>query len=162
MASFDIVCKIDMGELKNAFNLAEKEIDNRYDFKGSGTKLELGAEEITITAPDEYKMTAALDILRTKMCKRGIGINALEAGDIVPTGNRLLKQNLKLKQGIDKEMGKVINKLVKNSGLKVSSSYMDEKIRITGKQIDDLQAIWAHLKSHKEVPLDLAMENMKR
>lgn len=162
MPSFDLVSKIDMGEMKNAVNMAEKTVQGRYDFKGSQAGFELKDNSIEIKAEDDTKMKAALDILRTTMAKRNIGIKNLEVGDITPSGNRMLKQEIKLKLGIDKEQGKVINKLVKDSKTKVQSSYMDEKIRLTSKSIDELQSVYRMLKEHDDVKLDLQMENMKR
>lgn len=162
MPSFDLVSKLDMGELKNILNMAEKTLQARYDFKGSNAGYELKENSIELRAEDETKMRAALDILRTTMAKRNIGQKSMEAGDIVPSGNRMYKQELKLRMGIDKEQGKVINKLVKDSGTKVTSQYMDEKIRLTSKSIDELQEVYRMLREHDDVKLDLQMENMKR
>ena len=162
MPSFDLVSKLDMGELKNVINQTERQIAGRYDFKGADVRVELKEEIVELWAPDEYKINAVLDILRTNMVKRSIGMNALEPEEPVPTGRNMLKQVLQIKKGIDKEKGKQINKLIKNSGHKVTSAYVEEKIRITGKKIDDLQAIFGMLKGHKDVKLELQMENMKK
>ena len=162
MPSFDLVSKLDMGELKNVINQTERQIAGRYDFKGADVRVELKEEIVELWAPDEYKINAVLDILRTNMVKRSIGMNALEPEEPVPTGRNMLKQILQIKKGIDKEKGKQINKLIKNSGHKVTPAYVDEKIRITGKKIDDLQAIFGMLKGHKDVKLELQMENMKK
>jgi cyclic-di-GMP-binding protein len=161
MPSFDLVSKIDISEFKNAVNQAQREISTRYDFKGSKAAIELFENHVEIKAEDEYKMNATLDILRSKMAKRGVSMNALEPGDIKPHGNMMFKQVLDMKQGIDKEKAKKINKFIKNSGKKVSSQYLDEKIRITGKKIDDLQGIFQELRISDEIGLDLSMENMK-
>ena len=162
MPSFDLVSRLDMGELKNAIDQASREISSRYDFKGSDTKLELKDEFIELHSVDDYKMKAALDILRTKMVKRGLGMKCVDPGDIATSGNQRMKQILTLRNGIDKEQGKVINKIVKSSGLKLTSSYMDEKVRVTGKKIDDLQALFVMVKEDKDVKVDIQMENMKR
>ncbi|MDC0255504.1 YajQ family cyclic di-GMP-binding protein [Bacteriovoracales bacterium] len=162
MPSFDLVSKLDMGELKNVINQTERQIAGRYDFKGADVRVELKEEIVELWAPDEYKINAILDILRTNMVKRSIGMNALEPEEPVPTGRNMLKQILQIKKGIDKEKGKQINKLIKNSGHKVTSAYVEEKIRITGKKIDDLQAIFGMLKDHKDVKLELQIENMKK
>lgn len=162
MASFDLVSKLDMGELKNALEITKKQVLARFDFKGTQTTIELNGEEsIDIVTEDDMRLKAVLDILRTNMGKRGIGVNALESGEKKPTGKQMIKQSLKLRQGIDKDKGRIINKLIKESSLKVTSQYLDDKIRITGKKIDDLQAAFAMLKNHKDVELDLNMENMK-
>lgn len=162
MPSFDLVSTIDMGELKNALNMAEKMVQGRYDFKGSQAGFELKGNSIEIRAEDETKMRAALDILRTSMVKRNIGLKSMETGDIEPSGNRMFKQELKLRMGIDKDQAKVINRLVKDSKTKVTSQYMDEKIRLTSKSIDELQQVYKMLRENDEVKVDLQMENMKR
>ena len=163
MPSFDLVSKLDMGELKNALNMAVKQVTGRYDFKGSKITLELikNDSELEIKAEDDYKLKAALDIFYNQMGKRGLGLKGLEVGEIAPTGNQMLKMVIGIKSGIDKGHGRTINKAIKSSGLKVSSQYLDEKIRITGKKIDDLQATFQMLKTHKDVNIDLKMENMK-
>lgn len=162
MPSFDMVSKLNIGEMKNALLQAQKEIETRYDFKGSDTTIEMKEEDkIEICGEDEYKVKTALDILYTKMGKRGIGLKGIEAGEMIPYGFKRIRQILTIKMGIDKEQAKIINKLIKDSGLKVTTSYMDEKIRVTGKKIDDLQAAFHLAKTHKEVILELQMENMK-
>ena len=162
MPSFDLVSDIDMGELKNAIDQAKREISTRYDFKGSDASVEYEKDKLVIEAANEYQVKASVDILRTKMIKRGIGVKALELDEISPTGNQRFKVEGGFKSGIDKEKGKKINKIIKESKMKVSSAYMDEKIRITGKKIDDLQEVFQMLRTHDDVGLDLQMENMKR
>lgn len=163
MPSFDLISKLDMGELKNAINMANKQIAGRYDFKGSKISLELvkNDSEILIKAEDDYKVSAAQTILYESMGKRGLGLKGLEPGDTSPSGNQMFKKEILVKSGIDKEQGKIINKLIKSSGIKVTSQYLDEKIRVTSKKIDALQETFAMLKKSDEVKIDLAMENMK-
>lgn len=162
MPSFDIVSKVDSGELKNAVLQAQKEIATRFDFKGSKTSIELTSEHIEIKGENEVRVKGALDVLRTKMAKRNVGMRTFDAGEIEASGSQMWKQILKLKQGIDKDQGRIINRLVKESGFKITSSYLDEKIRVQGKKIDELQAFWSYIRGHKEVLVDLQMENMKR
>ena len=162
MPSFDIVSKLDMGELKNAIDQAKREISGRYDFKGGKTSIDLQETAIELLASDDYKIKAALGVLRTKMAKRSIGPRFVEPGDINATGNQMFKQILAIHNGLDKEQGKIINKIVKNSGKKLSSTYMDERVRITGKKIDDLQEIFSIIKEHKDIKVEVQMENMKR
>lgn len=162
MPSFDLVSKTDMMEMKNAVQMAQKEIGARYDFKGSNITLELKDMVIELKAEDDYKMKAALDILRNQLVKRNIGQRCIDPQKIEPSGNRMLKQSINIKNGIEKEKAKEINKIIKDSGLKVSSSIMDDKIRITGKKIDDLQGAFHLLRTHKDVDIELQMENMKR
>jgi len=163
MPSFDLISKLDMGEVKNVVNMAQKQISGRYDFKGSNTSIEMKNDTILeLRAPDDYKIGAALDIFRSNMAKRGLGMKSMEVNDVEPSGNQMYKQTVNIKQGIDKEQAKIINKLVKESNFKVTSQYMDEKIRMTGKKIDDLQGVVAMLRAHDDVKVDLQMENMKR
>lgn len=162
MPSFDLVSKTDMMEMKNALQMAQKEINARYDFKGSDVTLELKETTIELRAEDDYKMKAALEILRNQLVKRNIGQRCIDPQKVEPSGNRMMKQVINIKNGIEKEKAKIINKIIKESGLKVSSSIMDDKIRITGKKIDDLQGAFLMLRSNKEVDIELQMENMKR
>lgn len=162
MPSMDIVSKLDMGEMKNAVNMAIKQINGRYDFKGSNTTVEFKNDsEIELRAPDDYKISAALDILRSCMIKRSIGVKALETSDVQASGNQMFKQTLSLKSGIPKDKAGIINKRVKASGLKLTSATLDDKVRITGKKIDDLQSMFRLLKADSDIDLDLQMENPK-
>jgi uncharacterized protein YajQ (UPF0234 family) len=162
MPSFDLVSKTDMMEMKNAIQMAQKEINARYDFKGSDVSLELKDTTIELKAEDDYKMKAALEILRGQLVKRNIGQRCIDPQKIEPSGNRMMKQTINIKNGIEKEKAKAINKIIKDSGLKVSSSIMDDKIRMTAKKIDDLQGAYLMLRANKEVDIELQMENMKR
>ena len=149
MASFDLVSEVDKGELKNAIDQAQREISTRYDFKGADASISYDKDKLVIEAANEYQIKASVDILRSKMIKRGIGVKALNLEDLKPTGNQRFKIEGSFKSGIDKETGKKINKFIKESKFKITSSYLDEKIRITGKKIDDLQDIMNKLKSEK-------------
>ena len=162
MPSFDLVSKTDMMEMKNAIQMAQKEINARYDFKGSDVSLELKDTTIELKAEDDYKMKAALEILRGQLVKRNIGQRCIDPQKVEPSGNRMMKQTINIKNGIEKEKAKAINKIIKDSGLKVSSSIMDDKIRMTAKKIDDLQEAYQMLRTNKEVDIELQMENMKR
>ena len=162
MPSFDLVSKTDMMEMKNALQMAQKEVNSRYDFKGSDTTFELKENAIELRADDDYKMKAALEILRGQLVKRNIGQRCIDPQKVEASGNRVLKQMINIKNGIDKEKARAINKIIKESGLKVSSSILDDKIRLTGKKIDDLQEAYIKLRTHKEIDIELQMENMKR
>lgn len=162
MPSFDLVSKTDMMEMKNALLMAQKEVNSRYDFKGSDTNFELKETAIELRADDDYKMKAALEILRGQLVKRNIGQRCIDPQKVEPSGNRMMKQMINIKNGIDKEKARTINKIIKESGLKVSSSILDDKIRLTGKKIDDLQDAFQLLRKHKDVDIELQIENMKR
>lgn len=164
MPSFDLVCKLDEMELQNAINLTEKIVSGRFDFKGSDAKAEWKQKEntIEIRAEDETKVKAVLEILRTNMLKRGIGLKGMEESEISATGMKMKKMTIKLSSSIGKDNQKAISKVIKDSGFKGKAQYMDEKYRLESKSIDELQTVFRLLKESKEVKIDLQMENMKR
>ncbi|MDO9182067.1 MAG: YajQ family cyclic di-GMP-binding protein [Bacteriovorax sp.] len=162
MPSFDLVSKTDMMEMKNALQMAQKEVNSRYDFKGSDTNFELKETSIELRADNDYKMKAALEILRGQLVKRNIGQRCIDPQKVEPSGNQMMKQIINIKNGIDKDKARTINKIIKESGLKVSSSILDDKIRLTAKKIDDLQEAFQALRAHKDVDIELQIENMKR
>lgn len=140
MPSFDIVSEIDIQEADNAVNQARKEIEGRYDFKGSQSEVQWDKKEITLIGDDEYKMEAMKSILQTKLHRRGIDIKALKFGDVEPAGGKLLRQKVSLLQGIEREVAKKVLQAVKDSKLKVQGQVVDDKVRITSKSIDELQS----------------------
>lgn len=164
MASFDLVSKIDEMELQNALKNTEKVISGRFDFKGSEAAAEFKEKEkiIEIRAEDEMKVRTVLDILRTNMGKRGIGFRGMKESDILPWGTKHKKMTLTLSSGFDKDAQKLVNRLIKESGFKGKSQYMDEKFRLESKSIDELQSLFQFLRTHKDMTLELHMENMKR
>jgi uncharacterized protein YajQ (UPF0234 family) len=162
MPSFDLISALDIGELKNVLNMAQKQISGRYDFKGSKCSIELKNEkELEVLAETEMRIEAAMSIFYGCMSKRGLGLKCLDVQKMIPTGNQMYKQSIILNSGISKENGKVINKLIKESNLKVSSQYLDEKIRVTSKKIDELQKTFQMLRNHDDLKIDVMMENMK-
>ncbi len=164
MASFDLVSKIDEMELQNALKNTEKMILGRYDFKGSDAKADHKEKEgiIEIRAEDEMKVKAVLDILQTNMGKRGIGVRGMKVSEIENSGLKSKKLTLTLTSGFDKDAQKLMNRLIKESGFKGKTQYMDEKYRCESKSIDDLQELYQFLRTHKDMNLELRMENMKR
>ncbi len=162
MPSFDLVSSLDMGELKNVLAMAQKQISGRYDFKGSKCNIELkNDKELHVVAESEMKIEAAMSILYGCMSKRGLGLKCLDLQKVLPTGHQMYKQVIILNFGINKENGKTINRLIKDSKLKVSSQYLDEKIRVTSKKIDELQNTYQMLRNSEELEIDVKMENMK-
>ncbi|ACX66339.1 YajQ family cyclic di-GMP-binding protein [Paenibacillus lautus] len=159
-SSFDIVSKMDMQELTNAVNQAEREIENRFDFKGSKSSLKLDKDALVIASDDEYKLNAVIDILQTKMVKRGLSLKNVEYGKIEPASMGTVRQRLTLKQGIDQENSKKINILIRDSKLKVKSQIQGDQIRVTGKSKDDLQQIMQLLRK-ADLSLDLQFTNFK-
>ncbi|AIQ59154.1 YajQ family cyclic di-GMP-binding protein [Paenibacillus borealis] len=159
-SSFDIVSKMDMQELTNAVHQTEKEIDNRFDFKNSKSSLKLEKDALIIASEDEYKLNAVVDILQSKMVKRGITLKNMDFGKVEPASLGTVRQRLGLKQGIDQENAKKINILIRDSKLKVKSTIQGDQIRVTGKSRDDLQQIIQLLRK-ADLPLDLQFNNLK-
>ena len=154
MPSFDIVSEVNMQEVDNAVNQAVKEIEQRYDFRGSKSEIKWDKKEMTLIGDDEYKMGAMKDVLQSKMHRRGIDIKSLEFAEIEPAGGSLLRQKVKIVQGIEKEVAKEIVKAIKESKLKVQAQIMEDQVRVTSKSIDDLQETIAFVKSRGfSVPL---------
>lgn len=164
MASFDLVSKVNEMELSNALKNTEKMIQGRFDFKGSEAKAEYKEKEkvIEIRAEDEMKIKSVLDILRTNMGKRGVGMRGMKESEIENSGLKNKKMTLSLTSGFDKDAQKLMNRLIKESGFKGKSQYMDEKYRIESKSIDELQTLFQFLRTHNDMTLELNMENMKR
>lgn len=155
MHFFDVVSKVDYQEVRNAVDQAQKEIRQRYDFKGSKSAVELTKEGMALISDDEGKLKSVVDVLETKLVRRGISLKALEYGKIEPASGGTVRQEVKLKQGIDKEHAKRITTLIKNSGLKAQSQVQDEQVRVTAKKIDDLQTI---IRMIKEADLGIAVQ----
>lgn len=156
MPSFDIVSEVDFQELDNAVNIAEREIANRFDFRGAEAQISFDKPKKTITlvANNEQKVENMFSVLQSKAHKRGIDILSFEVGKIIPKAGALVKQDITLKEGIDKEQAKKINVFIKDLKLKVQSQINDDKIRVTGKKRDDLQQVMQALKGKKfDVPL---------
>lgn len=161
MPSFDIVSKVNMQEVDNAVNQAQKEMQQRYDFKGSKSEIKWEKkEEMTILADDDSKLASVIDILQTKFVKRGVSLKALDYGKVEDAAGSMKRQVVKLRMGIPTEKAKEIIKIIKDAKLKVQTQIQDEQVRVTGKKIDDLQEVIQLLKS-KDVDIDLQFENMR-
>lgn len=158
--SFDIVSSIDMQEMNNAINQAEKEIATRFDFKGSKSSIKLEKDELVIVSDDEFKLQNVLDILQSKMTKRGISIKNLEYGKVEPAASSTVRQRIKLKQGIDQDNAKKINISIRDSKLKVKSQIQGDQIRVSGKSRDDLQQVM-HMLKQLDLPLDMQFVNFR-
>jgi uncharacterized protein YajQ (UPF0234 family) len=160
MPSFDIISEVNLQEVDNAINQARKEIEGRYDFKGSKAELKWENKEITLIAEDDYKIGAMLSILQTKLHRRGVDMKALKQDKIEEAGGRMLKQKVTLVLGIDKEIAKEITKDIKDSKIKVQSQIVEDKLKVTSKSIDELQATIALLRS-KTYEIPLQFTNMR-
>jgi uncharacterized protein YajQ (UPF0234 family) len=160
MPSFDIVSKVEMQEVDNAVNQTVKEIAQRYDFKGSKSEVNLEKDAIKLLADDDFRLKAIIDILQSKFVKRGISLKALQYGKAEAASGGMVRQIVTIQQGISKEKGKEINAIVKESKLKVQSQIQDDQVRVTGKNIDDLQEIIKLLKG-KDLGVELQFVNFR-
>ncbi len=154
MPSFDVVSEIDKHELTNAVDQTNREVSNRFDFKGSNAKVEQNDSELTLEAQSAFQIEQMLTVFHQKMTKRGLDVDSLEQGEIDERGNRAYL-GIRVKEGIDKETAKKIVKKVKDGKLKVQAAIQGEQVRITGKKRDDLQQVIALL---KETPLGLPLQ----
>ena len=149
MPSFDAVSKVDTAELTNAVDQANREIGQRYDFKGSSAKIDRSDELITLYADSEFQLKQVADIFYAKAAKRGIDVASFDAQKIEAISGDKAKQVVKVKQGIEKELAKKMVKLVKDSGLKVQAAIQGDELRVSGKKRDDLQACMALFRQSK-------------
>ena len=140
--SFDIVSNIDMQEVDNAFHQTQKEMQTRYDFKGSKSTIELKQKErqIVIHADDDFKRKAIVDMLQTKLIKRGVSIKALQYGTVEDASGGTQRQTITLQSGIETDNARMIVKMIKDTKRKVQAAIQDDQVRVTGAKIDDLQA----------------------
>jgi uncharacterized protein YajQ (UPF0234 family) len=140
MPSFDIVSQVNQQEVKNAVEQANKEITNRYDFKGSDARIELKELELTVFADDDFKLGQVMDVLRARLAKRNVDARSLEPGTVEKISGDKVKQPVKVKAGIEQEKAKSIVKLIKDHKLKVAGSIQGDAVRVSGAKKDDLQA----------------------
>lgn len=160
--SFDIVCDVDLQEVSNAVNQAMKEISQRFDFKGSRSSLELdkGKAIITLISDDEPKTRSVIDILQSKLVKRGISLKALTYSKVEQAAGGTVRQTITLQQGIPQEKAKEIVKLIKDTKLKVNAEIQKDQVRVRAKSIDDLQTIIGMLKG-KDFGIHLQFANYR-
>ena len=154
MPSFDVVSEIDKHELTNAIDQTNREISTRYDFKGSDAKIDLKDKTMTLDATGDFQIKQIHDVMYNKLIKRGIDTRCLDIGKIQTKGLRVA-QEIKVREGIDKEAAKKIVKKIKDSKLKVQPAIQGEQVRVTGKKRDDLQAVIEML---KESDIDLPLQ----
>ena len=161
-SSFDIVSRVDMQEVLNAITHSMKEIRQRFDFKGSKSDIQLNQDkaEITIISDDEYKLKNVIDILESKMVKRGVSLKALNYGKMEDAAGSTVRQVVSLQQGISKERAKDIVKLIKDLKLKVQTNIQDDQVRVKGKKKDDLQAVMQAVKD-KEYDYNIEFANYR-
>jgi uncharacterized protein YajQ (UPF0234 family) len=162
MPSFDIASKVDLQTLDNAVNIAKKEIDNRFDFKGTHISVELNKKDMTIAVETEsdQKLKQVEDVLLTKAMRQGLEANSFDMSKEHSASGKYIRKTISIKNGIDKDNAKKIVKLIKDKGMKVQPAIMDDIIRVTGKKIDDLQEVIQMLRS-ASLDLPLQFINMK-
>jgi uncharacterized protein YajQ (UPF0234 family) len=146
MSSFDVVSEVDLQEVRNAADQANREVGTRFDFKGSDAKLSLDGETVTLQAESEFQLEQMMDILQKKLAKRSVDIGCLEIGK-AETANNRARQAVTIRQGIDTDTARKMVKEIKASKIKVQAQIQGEQVRVSGKKRDDLQAVIALLKN---------------
>jgi hypothetical protein len=158
--SFDIVCKVDMQEVANALDQTRREVETRYDLKATKNEVELEKTEIVVTTVDDMKLKAVVDILQSKLHKRGVPLKALTYGEVQDAAGGTKKQRISLQQGIPIDKAKEIVRLIKDSKVKVQASINEDKVRVAGKNRDDLQKIIA-LVREKDLGIAVSFDNYR-
>ncbi len=154
MPSFDTVCEANLVEVKNGVENTAKEISTRFDFKGTSASIELKDKEITLIGDAEFQLTQIDDVLRNKLTKRSVDVRFLDMGDVQKIGGDKVKQVIKVRNGIESELAKKIQRMIKDSKLKVQAAIQGDAIRVTGAKRDDLQAAMALIrKDVTDVPV---------
>jgi cyclic-di-GMP-binding protein len=160
MPSFDIQCEPDMVKVKNAVDNAAKEVGTRFDFKGTAAAIEVKEKEITITGDADFQLQQVLDVLLGKLAKQGVDPRFLDKGDVQKIGGDKVKQVVKIRSGIESDQAKKIQKLIKDSKLKVQASIQGDVVRVSGAKRDDLQAAIAAVRKDT-ADLPLSFGNMR-
>lgn len=154
MPSFDAVCEAELVDVKNGVENTAKEIATRFDFKGTSAGIEIKDREITLIGDAEFQLTQIEDVLRNKLTKRNVDVRFLDAGAVQKIGGDKVKQVIKVRNGIESELGKKIQRLIKDSKLKVQAAIQGDSVRVTGAKRDDLQAAMALLRKEiSDVPI---------
>ncbi|MHB8256346.1 MAG: YajQ family cyclic di-GMP-binding protein [Acidiferrobacterales bacterium] len=149
MPSFDVVSQVAMQEVRNAIDQTNREIGNRFDFKGSDARVELAESRLTLFADDEFRLKQLKDILLPRLVKRQIDLGCLDEGKIESAAGGKARQEIRVREGIDTELARKITKIIKESRLKVQAAIQADQVRVTGKQRDDLQAVILLLRAQK-------------
>ncbi|MGB0909062.1 MAG: YajQ family cyclic di-GMP-binding protein [Nitrospirales bacterium] len=160
--SFDVVSKIDMQEMKNAVDQTDKEISQRFDFKGSKTELTLKEKEreLEIVSDDEYKLNAVIDILKSKCIKRNVSLKGLDFGKVETALGSTVRQKIGVQSGIPEDKAKTITKAIKEQKLKAQAQIQGDQIRVQSKSKDELQMVMTFLKQ-EDFEIDLTFENYR-
>lgn len=148
MPSFDIVSEVDLQEVRNAVENAQRELESRFDFRGANASFEWTKEETKLTADADFQLQQMVDMLRNKLIKRNVDVETMEVGEVVHSG-KTYSLAVKFKQGIEQEVAKKLSKLIKDSKIKVQAAIQGDQVRVTGKSRDDLQAVIALVRQAK-------------
>ncbi len=159
--SFDVVSKVDINEVKNAIDQAEKEVAGRFDFRNSKASMKLEEETIKVLADNEMQLEALLDIIRSKMAKRSVSLKALEYGKVESASGGAVRQVVTLKQGIPIDSAKELVRDLKSAGVKVNAQIQGDQLRISAKDKDALQSAQTYLKKRDDLPFDVAFNNYR-
>lgn len=160
MPSFDVVSEIEKHELTNAVDQTNREISNRFDFRGTDAKVEQSEKVLILHAESDFQLDQVQDILRLKLVKRGIEVNCLEVKDSVGNG-KMRKQDIVVREGIDADLSRKIVKLIKASKSKVQAAIQGDSVRVTGKKRDELQGVMALLKGNDDIDMPLQFNNFR-
>jgi hypothetical protein len=160
MPSFDIVSKVDMQEVDNALNQTRKEVSQRYDLKTSDAEIGQEGDRLTITASDDSKVRAVIEILQSKLARRGVPLKSLDYGPMEPASKGRKKMGITIQRGIPGERAREIVKIIKDTKLKVQAQVQEDQVRVSGKKRDDLQAVIRTIQG-KEWPFALQFENYR-
>ncbi len=160
MPSFDVVSEVDKHELTNAVDQTNREIDNRFDFRGTDARVEQSDKTLTLHADSDFQLEQVLDILRMKLVKRGIEISCLEVKDSIGNG-KMRKQDVIVREGLDKDQCRITVKVIKESKIKVQAAVQGESVRVTGKKRDELQQVMALLRGNETIDMPLQFNNFR-
>ncbi len=158
--SFDVASKIDLQEVDNALHQAQKEIGQRFDFKGSKTKVWREGSDIILHTDDEFKLRSVVEVLEAKLVKRKVPLKGLRYGTVEPAAGNTVRQRVAIQQGIPVEKAREIVKLIKGTGLKVQAQIMEDQVRVSGRSKDDLQAVLQALRQ-ADLGIDMQFTNYR-
>ena len=158
--SFDVVSKIDRTELSNALDMAKKEVENRFYFKGSKVEIKLEKDDLLLEAADEMKMKQLIDIIQTRIVKRNISLKAFKFGKFESNVSGVVKCKVEIQNGLSTEQAKLVGKLIRDSKIKVQSRQQEDQVRVTGKAKDDLEAVQKMLRD-ADLDFDVTFANYR-
>lgn len=160
MPSFDVVCRADLHEVRNAVDQTNRELDTRFDFKGTNSRITQAEAVLTLDAPSKFQLEQVRDILHGRLAKRAVDLRALDPGKVEESGQRA-RQTINVRQGLDADQARAVVKRVKETKLKVQTAIQGDEVRVTGKSRDELQAVIAALRKAEDLELPLTFVNFR-